>query len=80
MLFVVFAGFAIATLVSLDPDLLAPSTYPSWSKIVAAVALTFFAYLGFSVITFTAGDMRDLAHTLPRAMASRSGSRCFYVA
>ena len=28
VLLVVFAGFAIATLVSLDPDLLAPSTYP----------------------------------------------------
>ena len=68
MLLVVFAGFAIATLVSLDPDLLAPSTTTSWSKTDAAVALTFFAYLGFSVITFTAGDMRDPAHTLPRAM------------
>ena len=29
------------------------------SKIVASVALTFFAYLGFNVITFTAGDLRN---------------------
>jgi amino acid transporter len=44
------------------------STYPSWSKIVASVALTFFAYLGFSVITFTAGDLSNPARSLPRAM------------
>ena len=30
--------------------------------------MTFFAYLGFSVITFTAGDLPDPARTLPRAM------------
>jgi len=36
--------------------------------IVASVALTFFAYLGFSVITFAAGDMRDPASDLPKAM------------
>jgi amino acid transporter len=44
------------------------STYPSWSKIVASVALTFFAYLGFSVVTFTAGDLSNPARSLPRAM------------
>jgi len=38
------------------------------SLIVACVALTFFAYLGFNVITFTAGDLRKPAHDLPRAM------------
>ncbi len=39
--------------------LLAFSGYPSFSKIVASVALTFFAYLGFNVITFAAGDLRE---------------------
>jgi amino acid transporter len=68
VLLVVFGGFAIVTLVQMDPSLLAPSTYPSWSKVIAAVALTFFAYLGFSVITFTAGDMADPTRELPRAM------------
>jgi amino acid transporter len=68
VLLVVFAGFAIVTLVQIDPDLLAPSGYPGWDKILASVALTFFAYLGFSVITFTAGDMRDPTKTLPPAM------------
>ena len=32
------------------------------------MALTFFAYLGFSVITFAAGDLRDPARELPQAM------------
>ena len=38
------------------------------SDIVASVALTFFAYLGFSVITFAVGDLRDPARELPKAM------------
>ena len=36
-------------------DLLAFSGYPSVSKIISSVALTFFAYLGFNVITFAVG-------------------------
>jgi amino acid transporter len=35
---------------------------------VASVALTFFAYLGFSVITFAVGDLREPARELPTAM------------
>ena len=38
------------------------------ADIVASVALTFFAYLGFSVITFAVGDLRDPARELPKAM------------
>jgi amino acid transporter len=73
VLLAVFVFFACVTLVQLDPSLLAPSGYPSWDKIIASVALTFFAYLGFSVITFTAGDMRDPARTLPKAMTLAMG-------
>ena len=73
VLLAVFVFFAAVTLVQLDPSLLAPSGWPSWDKIIASVALTFFAYLGFSVITFTAGDMRDPARTLPRAMTVAMG-------
>ena len=70
---VVFAVFICVTLPSIDLDLLAIGDYPSLSKIVASVALTFFAYLGFNVITFTAGDLRDPAHDLPRAMYGALG-------
>ncbi len=64
----VFAVFIAVTLVEIDLDLLAFSGYPGLSDIVASVALTFFAYLGFSVITFAVGDLRDPEHDLPRAM------------
>jgi amino acid transporter len=67
-LLAVFAVFIAVTIVDIDFDLLAFSGYPSASKIVASVALTFFAYLGFSVITFAAGDLRNPARELPQAM------------
>ena len=60
--------FAVATLANLDPDLLAFSGYPSLRDIVSSVALTFFAFLGFGVITFTAKDLADPARQLPRAV------------
>jgi amino acid transporter len=69
----VFAVFIAVTLFDIDLDLLAFSGYPSFSDIVASVALTFFAYLGFSVITFAAGDLRDPARELPRAMYAALG-------
>jgi amino acid transporter len=68
VLLAVFAVFIVATLVDIDPHLLAFSVYPSISDIIASVALTFFAYLGFSVITFAVGDLREPARELPRAM------------
>src|SRR5438046_1416423 len=43
----ILTTFAVSTLANLDPDLLAFSTYPGVSDIVASVALTFFAFLGF---------------------------------
>ena len=48
--------------------MLAPSTYPSTGDILSSVALTFFAYLGFNVIAFSAGDMENPSRELPRAM------------
>ena len=68
-----FAFFIVVTFPSLDFDLLAFDGYPSISKIVASIALTFFAYMGFNVITFAAGDLRDPAHDLPRAMSGALG-------
>jgi amino acid transporter len=67
-LLAVFAVFIAVTITDVDWSLLAFSGYPAASDIVASVALTFFAYLGFSVITFTVGDLRDPARELPRAM------------
>jgi amino acid transporter len=67
-LLAVFSVFIAVTIVDIDTSLLAFDGYPPFSDIVASVALTFFAYLGFSVITFTVGDLRDPARELPKAM------------
>ena len=60
--------FAVSTIANLDLDLLAFSGYPPLSDIVASVALTFFAFLGFGVVTFTAKDLADPSRQLSRAI------------
>lgn len=51
-----------------DVDPGSPSGYPPLRQIVASVALTFFAFPGFGIITFTAKDLREPSRQLPRAM------------
>lgn len=70
---VVFSLFIWVTVKDADFSKLAFSGYPSAGKILASVALTFFAYLGFNVITFAAGDLPRPAHDLPRAMYQALG-------
>ena len=72
-LLAVFAIFIVVTIADADWSLLAFSGYPAFSDVVASIALTFFAYLGFSVITFAAGDLEDPARGLPRAMYTALG-------
>jgi amino acid transporter len=60
--------FAVVTLANINGSLLAPSGYPPLSKIVSSVALTFFAFLGFGIVTFTAKDLAEPARELPKAM------------
>ncbi len=65
---IVLSGFAIAMLLQINPALLSPSTYPPATYILASVALTFFAYLGFGVISFVGGDIENPKVNMPRAM------------
>lgn len=60
--------FAVVTLANMSPALLVPSGYPPVRDIVSSVALTFFAFLGFGIITFTAKDLANPSRQLPRAM------------
>jgi amino acid transporter len=69
----VFSVFIVVTVPRIDTSLLSFHDYPSASKILASVALTFFAFLGFNVITFTAGDLKDPTRNLPRAMGLSIG-------
>ena len=64
----ILAAFAVVTIANVQPGNLAPSTYPGVQAIVSSVALTFFAFLGFGVVTFTAKDLARPSKELPRAM------------
>lgn len=73
--------FAVVTIANWDLSLLDPAGYPGVREIVASVALTFFAFLGFGVITFTAKDLADPARQLPKAMYLALGiATAIYVA
>lgn len=64
----ILAVFSVVTIANMDPSLLSPSGYPPFKDIVAAVALTFFAFLGFGIVTFTAKDLARPRRELPRAI------------
>jgi len=70
LLLVVFVVFVAGTLPHVDGALLAHDTYPDASDILASVALTFFAFIGFSVITFASGDLASPRREMPIAMYS----------
>jgi amino acid transporter len=77
----ILGTFALVTIANMDTTLLAPSGYPGLQHIVSSVALTFFAFLGFGVVTFTARDLADPPRQLPRAMALAIGiATVIYVA
>lgn len=77
----ILVTFSVVTLATADWSLLAFSGYPSLRVIFSSVALTFFAYLGFGVITFTAQDLPDPTRQLPRAMYIALGiAMAIYVA
>ena len=64
----VLGGLAMTTMRHADWSLLSPDGYPGVSSIISSVAITFFAFLGFAVVAFTAGDMKNPQRDLPRAM------------
>jgi amino acid transporter len=64
----ILLAFAAVTIWNMEPALLDPSGYPAVRDIISSVALTFFAFLGFGVVTFTAKDLPDPSRQLPPAM------------
>jgi len=65
--------FAIVGIATMDPEKLSPVHYPPVQSILFSLAITFFAYEGFRNITNAAEDMKDPAHTLPRAIMTSIG-------
>ncbi len=72
--------FAVTTLANINFDLLAFSGYPSLQDIVSSVALTFFAFLGFGVVTFTAKDLATLSRTASSDLPRTRHRHTIYVA
>ena len=66
--FIVLSGLSVAGIIYLKSDLLSPDYYPKTSSIFYSLAVTFFAFEGFRVITNTAEDMPNPSRTLPNAM------------
>lgn len=64
----VLIGFAVVGLIFSRPELLSPALYPDAKMVMYSLAITFFAFEGFRVITNAAEDMPDPARTLPRAI------------
>ena len=60
--------FAAVTIANLESRTAGPERIPRVPDIIASVALTFFAFLGFGVITFTAKDLPNPSRQLPRAI------------
>lgn len=66
--FTVLVVLSVVAIIYLKPELLSSAGYPPASDIFFSLAITFFAYEGFRVITNAAEDMPNPAHTLPKAM------------
>jgi amino acid transporter len=60
--------FTLPALTQVEPQLIEPSSYPSMYLIMTSLALTFFAFTGFGVITNTAGDIENPGKNLPKAI------------
>lgn len=60
--------FTVPALTQVDMQLLAPSTYPGADSVLSSLAITFFAFTGFGIITNTAEDLENPQRDVPRAM------------
>lgn len=70
----ILIGFALAGLYVAEPQSLSPNRYPAATQVLYSLAVTFFAFEGFRVITNSAEDMPEPHRTLPRAMLLAIGS------
>ncbi len=80
LVLVVLFGLAVLTMFTADWSKLAPSTYPPLRAVIGSLALTFFAFLGFGVISFTAKDLKDQRDLGPATYIALSVTTLLYVA
>lgn len=80
LVIVILLGLAIITIATANWSLLAPSTYPSFGAIIGSVALTFFAFLGFGIISFTSKDLKNKKDLGPATYIALAVATLVYVA
>jgi len=69
----ILGSFAVVLSSHADVSHLAVNTWPDASPILGSLALTFFAFTGFAVISNAADRMKDPKRDLPRAMFATIG-------
>jgi amino acid transporter len=65
---IILVIFATVGLIYMKPELMAPALYPSSNKIFFSIAITFFSYEGFRIITHTAEDIVNPEKNLMKAI------------
>ena len=60
--------FVVASLSYIDYSVFAPSNLPSTNNLLSSLAITYFAYTGFAVVTNSAGELQSPKTQLPRAI------------
>ena len=65
-------GLALILMPDVERDMIAPDTYPPTKDILSSVALTFFAFLGFSLVAFTGEDLENPKKTCQGRCCIRS--------
>jgi len=65
---VILAGFAVLLSGQAGGDLVHADSWPTITPLLGSLALTFFAFTGFAVISNAAGQMAEPERDLPRAM------------
>jgi amino acid transporter len=60
--------FTFALTTYAEPARLALNSWPAGTPVISSLALTFFAFTGFAVVSNAAEDMKNPARDLPRAM------------
>ena len=64
------AAYALGAIPTTDPPAVAdaPTSAPSWGSFVTAVVAALFAYGGWHMVTYAAGETVDPVRTIPRAL------------
>lgn len=73
----ILLAFMVAGFSFVDTSHFAASTYPASSSIFGSLAITYFAYTGFAVITNTASSLENPTQQLPKAIMLAIGFTVF---